>query len=341
MTVRVGLNLGAYAPLADVLPVWEEADAAGVVWVGISDTPLLAREVNVAAAALASRPGRARVSSMVSNPLTRHPSVVAAALATLDELAPGRIALAVGSGDSAIYRLGLGPSSVDSLREFVVAVKRLLRGEEAEWQGSRFRLLWAADRARDVKVFVSCHGPRTLRMAAEVADGVIAGFGVHDGAVHFVKEEVAAAARRAGRNPADVELWWHVVAPRAETEDEALAYYLSSAHLIARSGAAGGTVPAELRPAIEELARDQRLETHGVARPSRVELARASGVDRFLIERGGGLFGSAARVRAAFESLARRGVENVVVLPLGQDRLASARFLCRQVIGPLNAGVPA
>ena len=334
MTIRIGLNLGAYAPLADVLPVWEEADAAGVAWIGISDTPLLAREATVAAAALVSRPGRARVSSMVSNPLTRHPSVVAAGLATLDELAPGRIALAVGSGDSAIYRLGLKPSGVEELREYVVAVKALLRGEEAEWQGSRFRLLWAAERASDVKVFVSCHGPRTLRMAVEVADGVIAGFGVHPAAVDFVKAEVAAAGR-------EVELWWHVVAPRAETEDEALAYYVSSAHLIARSGAAGGTIPAELRPAIEELARDQRLETHGVARPWRVELARASGVDRFLIERGGGLFGPAAQVRAAFEALERRGVENVVVLPLGEDRLASARFLCRDVIGPLNAVVPA
>jgi 5,10-methylenetetrahydromethanopterin reductase len=339
--MRIGLNVGAYAPLGDVLKVWEEADAVGADWVGISDTPLLAREAHVAAALLAARPGRARVSTMVSNPLTQHPSVVAAALATLDELAPGRIALALGTGDSALYRLGLSGSTVARLREYVVAVRRLVRGDEAEWQGARFRLLWKDWQPREVKVFVSCHGPKTLRMAAEVADGVIAGFGVHDDAVRFVKDTVAEAARGAGRDPDGIEVWWHVVAPRADTVDEALAYYVSSAHLIARSGAAGGTIPAELRPAIEELARDQGLETHGAPRPWRVELAKASGVDRFLIERGGGLYGPAEQVRSAIEALERRGVENVVILPLGPDRLASARFLCREVIAPMNDAVPA
>jgi len=334
--MRIGINLGAYAPLADVLAVWEEADAAGVAWVGVSDTPLLAREAHVAAAALVARPGRARVSPMVSNPLTRHPSVTASALATLDELAPGRIALALGSGDSAIYQLGLVPAGVEELRAYVVAVQQLLRGEEAEWHGGRFRLLWGAERARDVKVFVSCHGPKTLRMAAEVADGIVAGFGVHDLAVSFVKDEVAAAARAVGRDPDSIELWWHVVAPRADTEDEALAYYVSSAHLIARSGAAGGTIPEALRPSIEELARDQQLETHGAPRPWRLELARASGVDRFLIERGGGLFGPAPQVADALRALERRGVDNVIMLPLGPDRLASALFLCREVIAPMN-----
>lgn len=341
MTMRLGLNLGAYAPLADVLPVWDEADAAGVAWIGISDTPLLAREAYVAAAALASRPGRARISSMVSNPLTRHPSVAASALATLDELAPGRIALALGTGDSAIYRSGLTPSSVDLLRDYIVAVRRLLRGEDAEWRGGEHHLLWADRPAGDVKLFVACHGPKTLRMAAEVADGIIVGFGVHAAAVDFVRRQIADAAGAAGRNPDDIEVWWHVVAPRADTEEDALAYYVSSAHLIARSGAAGGTIPQELRPAIEELARDQRLETHGVARPWRLELARSTGLDRFLIERGGGLFGPGPQVRAALQSLERRGVENVVMLPLGDDRLASARFLCREVIAPLNDAVPA
>lgn len=334
--MRLGLNLGAYAPLSDVMAVWAEAEASQVAWIGVSDTPLLAREPFVAAAALVGRPGQARVSSMVSNPLTRHPSVMASALATLDEIAPGRIALALGSGDSAIYRSGLIPSSVDLLREYVVAVQRLLRGEEAEWRGGDFRMLWASETARDVKVFVSCHGPKTLRMAAEVADGIIVGFGVHPEAVEFVRAQIGEAAKAVGRNPDDIELWWHVVAPRTDTEQDALAYYVSSAHLIARSGAAGGTIPEELRPAIEELARDQRLETHGSPRPWRVELARTSGLGQFLIERGGGLFGPAPQVRAALQALERRGVENVVMLPLGEDRLASARFLCREVVAPLN-----
>jgi 5,10-methylenetetrahydromethanopterin reductase len=261
--------------------------------------------------------------------------VTAAALATLDEMAPGRIALALGSGDSAIYRMGLTPSSVGNLRAYVIAVQRLLRGEEAEWLGARFRMLWDLGAAHDVKVFVSCHGPKTLRMAAEVADGIIVGFGVHAAAVDFVRQQIADAARGVGRDPDEIEVWWHVVAPRAETEEEALAYYVSSAHLIARSGAAGGTIPEALRPALEELARDQRLEMHGVPRPWRVELAKASGVDQFLIERGGGLFGPPAQVQAALGALEARGVDKVVVLPLGEDRLTSALFLCREVLAPL------
>jgi 5,10-methylenetetrahydromethanopterin reductase len=231
--------------------------------------------------------------------------------------------------------MGLTPSSVEQLRSYVLAVQQLLRGEEAEWLGARFRMLWDLGAAHDVKVFVSCHGPKTLRMAAEVADGIIVGFGVHAAAVDFVRQQIADAARAVGRDPDEIEVWWHVVAPRADTEEEALAYYVSSAHLIARSGAAGGTIPEALRPALEELARDQRLEMHGVSRPWRVELAKASGVDQFLIERGGGLFGPPSQVQAALGALEARGVDKVVVLPLGEDRLTSALFLCREVLAPL------
>jgi 5,10-methylenetetrahydromethanopterin reductase len=335
--MRFGINYIQDSPLPDVLRWWTEAEELGFEWIGIPDSPILARELYVSAAAFALATSRARFSPMVTNPISRHPSVTAGAMLSLDELAPGRAALGIGTGDSAIYGVGLKGSRVEDLASYIRAVKGLLRGEEVTWGGASFRAEWRSwAPPRDVKVFVSCHGPKVMRMAAREADGIISGFGLLPENIRFVNDTVRAAAEEAGRDPGEVEVWYHSILSLARNKDEAFAYYGAGTHFLARFGTAGKQIPEEHRAAVERLAAEEDLSHHGRARPWMAELARDLGVMDYIIEREGALFGSPAQIGERLERLRDLGATNFLFIPLGEDVTAIGRMFAREVLANLT-----
>ena len=56
------------------------------------------------------------------------------------------------------------------------------------------------------RIIIAAHGPRTIEVAGEVADGVLLQVGVHPGSVEVARQHLEAGARRAGRNPEDIEM---------------------------------------------------------------------------------------------------------------------------------------
>src|SRR5438445_335026 len=79
------------------------------IWVG--DSHLIWREAYVNMAAVALNTSKVKIGTGVTNPLTRHPSVVASAYATLEEYSPGRMIVGIGLGDSSVERCRKGPRS--------------------------------------------------------------------------------------------------------------------------------------------------------------------------------------------------------------------------------------
>ena len=73
---------------------------------GISDSQSICRDVYVTLGHCAANTERIRLGPRVITPVTRHPAVAASAAATLEELAPGRTMVGIGSGDSAAYNIG-------------------------------------------------------------------------------------------------------------------------------------------------------------------------------------------------------------------------------------------
>ena len=133
--MRIALNVLQQGPLPEGPEWWTLADRAGVDVIGLPDSPALVRELYVVAALCAEHTSRARIMTSVTNPLSRDPSVTASCLLTLEEIAPGRIACGIGTGDSALWGVGLRPATVAQLRDYIVAVKALLRGEEGPLPG--------------------------------------------------------------------------------------------------------------------------------------------------------------------------------------------------------------
>jgi 5,10-methylenetetrahydromethanopterin reductase len=310
------------------------AEAEGFDPVGIADSQSVYRELYVAATLCAVHTARARFGPRVTNPITRHPAVTASAMATLEELAPGRTILGLGTGDSAVAAVGRGGTTLARLREYVTAVRGLMAGQEVAYEGRRMRLTWAKAR---VPIYLSAHGPRGLELAGEIADGVIIGTGVLPEIVADAREHVRIGAARAGRRLEDLDLWWWLMSSLAPTREAAVADAASGLaaagnHLL-RFTASGKHVPPELVEPLRQLRAGYRVEAHfghGAAEHN-ARLVRDLGLTEYLVARFG-LLGTPEECVARARALEALGVTQVWLPQAFADKLGFMRAWSRRVM---------
>jgi 5,10-methylenetetrahydromethanopterin reductase len=286
------------------------AEALGYDRIGIWDSPALFREPWVTLGAVAAATERAAIGPWVTNPLSRHPVVTAAAAASVDDLAPGRVYIGIGSGGTGAWHLGYRTASLAQLEAYVTALRGLLEEGHAEWNGQPCRLEWAK---RRIPIVLSAHGPQSLRLAGRIADGVVAGLGVTPEVVRGCLDLVAEGARAAGRSPEDVPVWftcfWLPGVAAAEAAWAATAFALH----FARSGVDGKFVPEKHRDAVVELGRAYDLVSHGATSGEEqrqyAELAERLGIADYLRARfvfSGTPDEVEAQIRAAMDAGATR-----------------------------------
>jgi 5,10-methylenetetrahydromethanopterin reductase len=167
------------------------------------DSQLRRRDTYVLLAAAARVTERITLGPLLANPVNRHPTVTASSIATIDELAPGRVLLGWGVGDTAVRLAGLRPARVKELEESTRLMRALLDGEPVEVGAARPARL---PHHRPVPIWIAAGGPRTLRMAGAVADGVFIRVGTHPANIATAVDAIRAGALEAGRDPARVRL---------------------------------------------------------------------------------------------------------------------------------------
>jgi 5,10-methylenetetrahydromethanopterin reductase len=219
-----GVWLHAVRPtseLADLAAAAEELGAAAVL-VADEGTD---RDMFVTLAALAQRTRRMLLIGAVTNPHSRHPVTLAAAYASLAELAPGRIVAGFGAGGSRVFGpMGLAPSRpYSALVECIDVVQALWRGEtvahEGEFAVRGARLDWSPG---GLPLAIAGRGPRVERLAAERADWVL----LAGRAVQSVPALVARlrASGKAARGRPPMVAWNPVAAWTESMRDELRAH---------------------------------------------------------------------------------------------------------------------
>jgi len=167
------------------------------------DSQLRRRDTYVLLAAAARATECITLGPLLANPVNRHPTVTASSIATIDELAPGRTLLGWGVGDTAVRLAGLKPARVKELEASTRLMRALLDGEAVEVGAERPARL---PHHRPVPIWIAAGGPRTLRMAGGVADGVFIRVGTHEANIATAVEAIRAGAADAGRDPSAVRL---------------------------------------------------------------------------------------------------------------------------------------
>lgn len=173
---RFGVLLNAEHTHADLMAYARQTEALGLDALWYADEKFY-RETYTGLAACALATTRIALGTGVTEPYTRHPALTALAVASLDELSGGRALLGLGAGRVGFPQMGIELTRPAlRLREAIHIIRRLWAGERFSFAGET--VTWGdaglqfPTRA-DIPVYLAADGPQTLRLAGEIADGVI------------------------------------------------------------------------------------------------------------------------------------------------------------------------
>ncbi len=262
-------------------------------------------------------------------PNLRHVMATAAAIATIDGLAPGRLACGFGTGATARWVLGKPALSWATTRRYLEQLRGLLRGETVEVDGARTQMIhtseFASSRPIEVPLLLSALGPKGKEIAREIADGVITiGGGVEgiDWCVQMVNgtvldpgEDFSTPRVKEAAGP------WFV-----------LAYH--GAWQMAGEAVDGLPLGAEWRAAIE--AEREEGERHLAVHEGHA--ARVMDRDRAVLDNAGemlagfGWIGGRDAIRARAEDAYAGGATELLYTPAGPDMARELRAFAAAVL---------
>ncbi|WP_419917960.1 LLM class flavin-dependent oxidoreductase [Candidatus Poriferisocius sp.] len=185
---------------ADAVGLARLVEEAGFSRLGLSDVAFWP-DCFMLQALCAQATSRIAVGAMVTNPYTRHPVVLAGALATLNDIAPGRAFCGLGVG-AGLEPLGIDyPKPVATLRRAIADIRTLLAGGEVG--GERL----ARPPAHPVPISIGTRSPQVMRLAGEVADiALVGGRYLSPHLADTYRVWLAEGSARAGRAPEDFEI---------------------------------------------------------------------------------------------------------------------------------------
>jgi 5,10-methylenetetrahydromethanopterin reductase len=253
----------------------------------------------------------------VVNPYTRHPAIVAAQIATLQEISHGRSFLGLGVGGyAALHSLGIPTwrRPTKALREAITIARRLLDGEKVSFQGDFFNVVDAKidfQPGTTVPIYLGVMlGEQGMRLVGELCDGALTVGPLGLDHTKKVVDRIKQAAIHFGRDPAKLEI--AMSAPFAVSENSA-----DAIHAAKRAVAEFAILDERLRPA---------LSANGItdAQISSIRKTIADGrsvedtvtddmVDLF------GIAGTLSDCKKKIENLREAGITQLVIGRPGQD----------------------
>ena len=198
MAIKVDIRVPVGLPVVETAGYIAECEAAGFSGVGVHDHQHSGRDVYLTLALAAQRTSKMTLYPATTNPVTRHPGVLASLAHTLEEIAPGRARLTVGPGYLAVGNIGRPRASLETMRQAILAIRRLLRGETVVFNGTETKLRNISD--TPTPIFMTAAGPRMVELAGEVADGALMLVGLHPEMVASARRRLQAGAERGKRD---------------------------------------------------------------------------------------------------------------------------------------------
>jgi len=220
---RVGLGLTGRGDVRDAVEYARRAQRLGFESVWVHET-YFERDSVTYLTAMAQDVPNIRLGAGALNPYTRHAVVLAMTMSSLDDLAPGRIALALGSAlPLRLQQMGI------QYDDTVAEVSRTIDLLRTLWAGERLSLnpnvpdFQAMYRPpHRIPIFIAGYQGRFLDLTGEKADGYLARPAESIPALRLMRKRVARSAREHGRDPEAIESAGYVLSLVGPTRREAL-----------------------------------------------------------------------------------------------------------------------
>ncbi len=157
-----------------IVELTRQAEREGFSYGWVFDSHVLWQEPYPLLTLMATNTRNMRLGTCVTNPVVRDPSVTASLLATLNGISHGRMDLGIGRGDSSRRVMGKKPTTLENLEQTVHVIRELNAGRRITYEGHPIQMTWAT--AGVPPVWVAGYGPKALRCAGRIGDGVILQF---------------------------------------------------------------------------------------------------------------------------------------------------------------------
>jgi 5,10-methylenetetrahydromethanopterin reductase len=203
--------------LAPVVRLAQLSEELGYETLYLGDSQMIWNDVWVALGCCAMATERIKLGTGVTNTVTRHPTVTANAIMTVNMVSEGRAVLGIGAGDSAVRTAGLNPDKLPQMKQAIELMSALLRNEEVDAPGVNDRPAWGVERKirihgterwGNIPIHTAVTGLKSAAAFAEISDAVI--LPGHMGAnAEGARAGAAAAAEGAvigGKDPASVQV---------------------------------------------------------------------------------------------------------------------------------------
>jgi probable F420-dependent oxidoreductase len=180
-----------------IVALTRQAENAGFTHGWIFDSHILWQEPYPLLTLMAANTAKLRLGTCVTNPVVRDATVTASLLATLNRISGGRMDCGIGRGDSSRRVMGKKPTTLENLEQTVRVIRDLNSGEQVTYDDHPIQMTWAD--AGVPPIWIAGYGPKALRCAGRVGDGVILQFAdphLIKWCLGFVKE----GAQEAGRD---------------------------------------------------------------------------------------------------------------------------------------------
>ena len=325
--VSIGIGLFPTEPPRRMVELTKLSEDLGYSCAYIGDSQMIWREAYTILGAAAMATSRIVLASGVTNPITRDPSVLAAAWATLHEAAGDRVLFGCGLGDSSLETLGKKPAKLAELERAIATIRALVAGETVPHPESQAPVhLTYAKKGTRLPIYPGVSSPKITRLAGKVADGAIVLVGVDADFIRASRRELEAGAAEAGR-----DLWnegfrvvcWVPCSIQENGSDARAAVKAHVARVLKRP------LPFELDAGTKEIVRriyeHYEYYEHMVAGTAHGALVPDALVEKFAIA------GTVEETREQFERLAATGlVDEIAIIPHTQD-VAHRERIIRQV----------
>jgi len=330
--VPVSFHIGILPdrPVAEVAELACFAEERGIEGVWVADSQSIFRDAYAALALCAARTERMTIATGVTNPVTRHPAVLAGAFATLDELSGGRAVIGIGVGESAVATLGLPKARLSELERVTHVLRALTAGETANWEGRELRITWPR---RAVPIVFASSGPKSLRLGGRIADGVLFQVGSTPAAVRYALRNIDAGVEEAEREPSTLRRFVRLACALDDDGGRA------REEIKGYAAAAAGTVFANLPRADIDDGVWHALETMKAGYDYYEHASQAASHGRLLTDRvidAIAIAGTPEEAVPRFRELIACGVDGFVIPATTSDPYGFVRMLTERVIPHLD-----
>ncbi len=334
--------------------VAQDLEAAGWDGLLVVDSQNLSGDPYVALALAGAATSRIGLGTGVTNNVTRHASVTACSITSVDRVSNGRAVLGIGRGDSALAHLGRAPSRLGPFERYLRHLQTYLRGEAVPFDDIDLptdlappmseleladappasRIDWIAQ-GRKVPVEVAASGPRVIAIAALHADRVMFALGADEERIAWGIGVAKQARAKAGLDPDGVKFGAYINCGCHTDVDKARGLVRGGLTTFARfsvmHGKASGPVSDGDRAVLHDLRNSYDMKAHTRGDSRQAGTLTAPFIDRFAV------VGTPDQCIARLLGLAALGLDKVAMSggmrgASAEDAAVSKRLLETEVL---------